>query len=124
MVYATARLMFKKYLAKAGLAAANYGLHSLRHTFATDLLNAGMRLECLQQLLGHSSLEMTLRYARLTDKTREEEFFKAMARIEGESHHEPDPLDCQLPTPSQTPKLLETHDQKLSQQSKAVCSLG
>ena len=124
MVYATARLMFKKYLAKAGLAAANYGLHSLRHTFATDLLNAGMRLECLQQLLGHSSLEMTLRYARLTDKTREEEFFKAMARIEGGSHHEPDPLDCQLPPPSQTPKLLQAHGQKLSQQSKAFCSMG
>jgi integrase/recombinase XerD len=97
MAYATARIMFRKYLDKAGLAYKNYGLHSLRHTFATDLLNAGMRMECLQQLLGHSSLEMTLRYARLTDQTREEEFFRAMARIEGGPHHEPDPLDCQLP---------------------------
>jgi hypothetical protein len=40
-----------------------------------------MRIECLQQLLGHSSLEMTLRYARLSDKTREQEYFKAMAII-------------------------------------------
>lgn len=96
MRYTGARAMFKKYLDKAGLACKNYGLHSLRHTFATDLLNAGMHLECLQQLLGHNSLEMTLRYARLTDQTREEAYFKAMARIEGGPSYEPDPLDCQL----------------------------
>ena len=56
-----------------------------------------MRLECLQQLLGHSSLEMTLRYARLTDKTREEEYFKAMARIEKGEIDEHYRLDRQLP---------------------------
>jgi hypothetical protein len=46
-----------------------------------------MRLECLQQLLGHSSIEMTRRYARLTDNTRREEYFRAMERIEqGEAY--------------------------------------
>jgi len=46
-----------------------------------------MRLETLQPLLGHTSLEVTRRYARLTDKTREEEYFRAMALIEkGEIH--------------------------------------
>ena len=54
----------------------------LRHTFATELLNAGMRLECLQVLLGHYSIEETRRYARLSDRTREEEYFKAMDIIE------------------------------------------
>ena len=53
-----------------------------RHTFASELLNAGMRLEVLQQLLGHQDIEVTRRYARLTDKTREEEYFRAMAIIE------------------------------------------
>ena len=43
-----------------------------------------MRLECLQQLLGHSCIEMTRRYARLTDTTRREEYFRAMALIEKE----------------------------------------
>jgi site-specific recombinase XerD len=57
-------------------------LHCLRHTYASELLNAGMRLECLQQLLGHSSIEMTRRYARLTDNTRREEYYKAMEIIE------------------------------------------
>jgi site-specific recombinase XerD len=74
--------MFKKYLDKAGLSHKDYTLHCLRHTFASELLNAGMRLECVQQLLGHSSIEMTRRYARLTDNTRKEEYFNAMAIIE------------------------------------------
>ena len=82
LCYNSARVMFKKYLHKAGLAGKGYTLHCLRHTCATELLNAGMRIECLQQLLGHSKLEVTRIYARLTDKTREQEYFKAMAIIE------------------------------------------
>ena len=80
--YQTARVMFKKYLHAAGLQHSGYTLHCLRHTFATELLNAGMRLECLQVLLGHTNLEVTRRYARLSDKTRETEYFAAMSRIE------------------------------------------
>jgi integrase/recombinase XerD len=80
--YSTARHLFVKYLRKAGLEDSGYTVHSLRHTFASELLNAGIRLECLQQLLGHHNIEMTRRYARLTDKTREEEYFRAMAIIE------------------------------------------
>jgi len=80
--YAGARKLFRKYLTKSGLKAKGYTLHQLRHTFATELLNAGMRLEVLQQLLGHSTIEMTRHYARLTDKTREEEYFRAMRLIE------------------------------------------
>jgi integrase len=41
-----------------------------------------MRLEYLQVLLGHRNIEMTRRYARLTDKSREEEYFRAMTIIE------------------------------------------
>ncbi len=80
--YSTARSRFVKYLAEADLAHRGYTVHALRHTFASELLNAGMRLEVLQQLLGHQDIEMTRRYARLTDRTREEEYFKAMATIE------------------------------------------
>ena len=86
MAYSTARLIFEQYIAKAGLAHKGYSLHALRHTFASELLNAGMRIECLQPLMGHTSLDVTRRYARLTDKTREEEYFRAMTIIErGES---------------------------------------
>ncbi len=96
--YSGAREIFCKYREKAGLAHKGYSLHCLRHTFASELLNAGMRLECLQVLLGHSSIEMTRRYARLTDNRRREEYFKAMAIIEkGEinGHYQ-----CDLELPS------------------------
>ena len=83
MCYSTAHLIFSQCLKKADLAHKGYSLHALRHTFASELLNAGMRLECLQPLMGHTSLDVTRRYARLTDKTREEEYFRAMTIIEG-----------------------------------------
>ena len=106
MSYNNARMIFKKYLKRAGLEHKDYSLHCLRHTFATELLNAGMHIECLQQLLGHSSIEMTLRYARLSDKTREQEYFKAMAIIEGEPIYEPDQRDHQLPSVFEASQLL------------------
>ena len=81
LCYEAARAMFNKYLHKAGLHYSGYTLHCLRHTFATDLLNVRMPLECLRVLLGHTNLEVTRRYARLTDKTREHEYFTAMERI-------------------------------------------
>ena len=80
--YSTARSRFVKYLRQARLEHKGYTVHCLRHSFASELLNAGMRLEVLQQLLGHQDIEVTRHYARLTDKTREEEYFRAMAIIE------------------------------------------
>jgi integrase/recombinase XerD len=81
LCYGAARMMFIKYLNKADLQYSGYSLHCLRHTFATDLLNARMPLECLRVLLGHTNLEVTRRYARLSDKTREDEYFRAMQSI-------------------------------------------
>jgi len=82
MCYSTGRTRVAKYFEKAGITLKGYTVHTLRHTFATELLNAGMRLECLQVLMGHQCIEETRRYARLTDKTREEEYFRAMSKIE------------------------------------------
>jgi integrase/recombinase XerD len=81
LCYEAARAIFQRCLQKADLQYSGYTLHCLRHTFATGLLNAKMPLECLRVLLGHSNLEITRRYARLSDKTREEEYFAAMQRI-------------------------------------------
>jgi integrase/recombinase XerD len=114
MSYAAARMMFQKYLGKAGLLLKGYTLHCLRHTFATELLNAGMRLECLQQLLGHESVEMTRRYAKLTDKTREKEYFRAMAIIERrESDGCDDRCDRPLQALLEEEELLSPHHQEL-----------
>ncbi len=104
--YVSAWQGMKKNLGRAGLSHKGYSLHSLRHTFATDMLNAGMRLEVLQQLLGHQEIEMTMRYARIADQTREYEYFKAMDRIEQGEHHEPFQINTQLQKVFKEKKLL------------------
>jgi integrase len=111
--YTSARSMFFQYLLKAGLSDKGYSLHSLRHSFATELLNAGMRLECLQVLLGHQSLQMTRRYARLSDRTREEEYFRAMARIEREHNDGHGQLDHRVQALLETEELLDPHGEQL-----------
>lgn len=59
-----------------------YSPHSLRHTFATELLNAGTDLVTIQYLLGHDHIRITHRYARLADQTKRRSYFEAMARIQ------------------------------------------
>jgi integrase/recombinase XerD len=120
MSYTRARMLFVKYLKKANAAHKGYSLHCLRHTCATQLLNAGMRLECLQQLLGHSSLEQTRRYARLTDKTREEEYFRAMARIEGRETHERDRNAGEVSAIFEEAQLLDPYNQGLHEHAATL----
>jgi len=124
MCYTTARTMFHHYLLKAGLDNKAYSLHSLRHTFATELLNAGMRLECLQVLLGHSSLVMTRRYARLSDRTREEEYFRAMAIIEKEETNAHYQLDHQLQEILEEAQLLASHREELPEHLETLRCVG
>ena len=45
------------------------GLHTLRHSIATHLLHAGMKLESISRFLGHSSLESTQIYTHLSTET-------------------------------------------------------
>jgi len=108
--YVAAWMIMKNLLAKAVLSGKGYSLHALRHTFATDMLNAGLRLEVLQQLLGHRSIEITRRYARMTDTTRETEYFKAMAIIEQGVSHEPYRVNTQLQAVFEKKKFIKTYD--------------
>jgi hypothetical protein len=70
--------------------------HRLRHTTATQLLNAGCRITSIQAFLGHKKLNTTLIYARAYDQTVAEDYFAAMSRVEQR-------LDIALPPPKPEP---------------------
>ena len=112
--YVAAWTTMKNALETAGLSGKGYSLHSLRHTFATDMLNAGLRLEVLQQLLGHRSVEITRRYARMSDNTRETEYFKAMTTIEKGGIYEPHRVNSELQAVFEEKKLVGSYRKKLS----------
>ena len=70
-----------KYLQLAEITRP-YSPHCLRHTFATQLLNAGVSLEVLKELMGHRSIQVTLRYTELYDSTKRQQYETAMQHIE------------------------------------------
>jgi len=57
---------FKSALKRAGIN--DFRFHDLRHTFASQLLMKGGSLKDVQELLGHKTMTMTLRYAHLTQE--------------------------------------------------------
>ena len=58
--------------------------HQLRHTLATQCINRGMSLEAIAALLGHRSMDMTLIYARISDDTVAEAYFKVTEAVEAQ----------------------------------------
>lgn len=68
-------------------AGADAGLphihpHQLRHTLATQAINRGMSLEAIAALLGHRSMDMTLRYAKIANRTVADEYFAVTEKVE------------------------------------------
>jgi site-specific recombinase XerD len=66
------------YSEKSGV---HVSCHQLRHTMATDFLNAGADILTIQYLLGHSRIKTTLRYARLSNRRARMDYYQSMTTI-------------------------------------------
>jgi len=69
--------------------------HQLRHTLATRMINRGMSLEAIAALLGHRSMRMTLTYARISNRTVAEEYFRVTQAVEA-SYESGQPLPASV----------------------------
>jgi site-specific recombinase XerD len=69
--------------------------HQLRHTLATRMINRGMSLEAIAALLGHRSMRMTLTYARISNRTVAEEYFRVTQAVEA-NYESGEPLPAGL----------------------------
>lgn len=65
------RIMLKKYTKQAGIDR-NITPHMFRHSFATYLIEEGVDISCVQQILGHSSIKTTQIYIHIAAKKQAE----------------------------------------------------
>ena len=91
-----------RFLNKAGAAAGLGHLHphQLRHTLATQAINRGMSLEAIAAMLGHRSMDMTLRYAKIANRTVADEYFAVTDKVDA-LYGQP----AQLPADTVGPKM-------------------
>jgi len=83
------------YAKKSGITVC---CHRLRHTMATQLLNADAEVETIQDLLGHNWITTTQRYCKVSNVKVKRDYFKAMQVILSQSENE----KIQLPQISDT----------------------
>jgi site-specific recombinase XerD len=71
----------EKYASETGLTVS---CHRLRHTMATQLLNADAMLVTIQELMGHDCVYSTQRYAKVSNPKVRRDYFKAMKIVMGQ----------------------------------------
>ena len=65
---------FRKAKFAAGIIKKGVSLHTLRHSYATHLLEAGVNLRVIQKNLGHSNIETTMIYLHMTNSGMEDAY--------------------------------------------------
>jgi hypothetical protein len=86
--------------------------HRLRHTTATQLLNAGCPVTSIQKFLGHKKLNTTMVYARAYDQTVEADYYAAMSRVEQRLALVEEPEEISIPVgENERLELLKLADQ-------------
>jgi site-specific recombinase XerD len=78
MTAAGLRSLFRYRRRTTGVTQANP--HRFRHTFATDMIRAGISLPALMQLMGHAQIQTTLVYVQLTPQDIYQQYARAVAQ--------------------------------------------
>ena len=90
MRYEVGRLHLADYCKKAGIQVVAW--HALRHTFASRLVSEGAPLKAVQDLMGHSTINMTMRYSHLNQS----DLRKAVSLLERSEESKKLSASCQL----------------------------
>ena len=78
MTPAGLRSLFRHHRQATDIHLANP--HRFRHTFASDMIRAGMSLPALMQLMGHSNIQTTLIYVTVTPQDVYQQYARAVAQ--------------------------------------------
>jgi integrase/recombinase XerD len=79
MTAAGLRSLFRHHRQTTGVTKANP--HRFRHTFATDLIRAGISLPALMHLMGHAQIETTMVYVSITPQDVYQQYVRAVAQL-------------------------------------------
>lgn len=74
---------FKNAVSEAGIHKKDVRIHTLRHSYATHLLEMGVKLPTIQRYLGHASIDTTMLYLHLTPQGQEDASHLINALMEG-----------------------------------------
>jgi site-specific recombinase XerD len=74
---------FRKAKHRAGITKTGVAIHTLRHSYATHRLEAGVNPRLIQRYLGHAQLETTMVYLHLTQKGHEDAYERLNSLMQG-----------------------------------------